>query len=188
MTFGVQCVREKFEIGAALCLVEYPFWSPLVKGLNNVVVFYDCMDEYTTFPNSGPPVFLLEPEILREADAILCASPKLQQDVRDRTGRSSVLIRNAVNPQHFATPPSKLALPADGRTVGYHGAIATWTDVDLLTYAARELPDKRFVLIGEVQAVDVSELRALPNVMLLGEVSHARLPEYVHAFDVCLLP
>ena len=44
------------------------------------------------------------------------------------------------------------------------------------------------MLVGEALRVDLSALQALPNVTLIGEVPYARLPEYIHGFDVCVLP
>lgn len=187
MEFGIRCLREKFSIGATLSIVDYPFWRPLTQRLTNTIVLYDCMDDYSSFANAGRPVWELEPEILKQADLVVCSSAHLQAKTRS-AGRESILIRNAVDPAHYETPPASLAIPRDGRTVGCHGAIAEWTDLDLLAHAARELPDKRFVLVGEAQRVDMSALEALPNVMQVGEVPYARLPEYLHAFDVGVLP
>ena len=36
--------------------------------------------------------------------------------------------------------------------------------------------------------IDASELAALPNVRMIGEVPYRELPAYLHGFDVCLLP
>ena len=68
------------------------------------------------------------------------------------------------------------------------GAIAEWTDIELLIHAARQLPETDFVLVGEVMRIDVSELATLPNVHMIGEVPYSKLPHYLHAFDVCVLP
>jgi GT2 family glycosyltransferase len=72
--------------------------------------------------------------------------------------------------------------------VGYFGAIADWFDVDLMTRLARERPHYQFVLLGGVFGVDVRGLDALPNVSLLGQQPYADMPEYLHHFDVCLIP
>jgi glycosyltransferase involved in cell wall biosynthesis len=183
MECGLRRLRETHELGATLSIVDYPFWAPLARKLNNNVVLYDCMDNYTSFANAGRPARELEAEIAREADLVVCSSAHLQQ----RIGRESALIRNGVDPAHFETPPRALALEPNGRTAGYWGEIGDWTDVELLVFAARSLPDVRFVLIGEPR-VEVSALAALPNVTLTGRVPYERLPEYAHTFDVCLLP
>ena len=34
----------------------------------------------------------------------------------------------------------------------------------------------------------MAELRGLPNVRLLGTKAHEQIPDYINAFDVCLIP
>jgi GT2 family glycosyltransferase len=72
--------------------------------------------------------------------------------------------------------------------IGYYGAIAEWFDVELVASAARQRPQYTFVLIGGVYEVDVSSLRALPNVHILGERPYGNIPEYLYHFDVCTIP
>src|ERR1700682_5366898 len=43
LEFGLRCLKEKFAIGATLSIVDYPFWLPLMRRLNDNVVLYDCM-------------------------------------------------------------------------------------------------------------------------------------------------
>ncbi len=187
LEFGLRSLKQKFAIGATLSIVDYPFWAPLVRRLNNTIVLYDCMDDYQTFRNSGRPARELEPEIIRDADVVVCSSTRLQERASG-LGRDSILIRNGVDPRHFGPRPASLALSSDQPIVGYHGSITESTDIELLTYAARSLPDMRFILIGRNDGMNLSELESLPNVTLAGEVPYRRLPEYVHAFDVGILP
>jgi hypothetical protein len=187
LEFGLRCLKQKFSIGATLSIVDYPFWAPLVRRLNNNVVIYDCMDDYQTFRNSGRPARELEPEIIHQADVVVCSSTRLQERV-SRQGRESILIRNGVDPRHFGPRPAALAISSDQPIVGYHGSITESTDVELLVYAARSLPDMKFILVGRNDGVNLSELERLPNVTLTGEIPYTRLPEYVHGFDVGILP
>lgn len=184
---GVQRIRDRFHIGTALAVVDYPFWAPIVRNIPNTVIVYDCMDAYASFGNAGRPARELEPDIASVADLVVCSSQHLSESMR-RTGVHPLLIRNGVDVAHFETRPESLALQPKRPTVGYWGATAEWTDIDLLTEAAAELPDVDFVLIGEVMRIDVSKLAALPNVRMIGEVPYRDLPGYLHAFDVCLLP
>ena len=188
MEGGVRALRHKFSIGTTLSIVDFPYWLPLTRQLGNHVVLYDCMDDYASFENTGPETDELEREMFKTADLVVCSSEYLRGKARRVAGRESVLIRNAAEPSHFERPPERLALEPDGRTVGYFGAMNHWTDIELLIEAAQRLPRYRFVLIGSTLGSDVRELTALPNVTLVGEVPYARLPEYVHGFDVCLIP
>jgi GT2 family glycosyltransferase/glycosyltransferase involved in cell wall biosynthesis len=187
LELGLQCLKDKFHIGATLSLVDYPFWAPLVRRLSDNIVVYDCMDDYLSFSNAGRPARELEPEIVADANLVVCASTYLQERVW-QLGRDSFLIRNAADPEHFGPRPASLAIEPGPPTIGYHGSITESTDVDLLSYAARSLPDFRFVIIGRNDRGDLSGLDRWPNVTLVGEVPYDRLPEYVHVFDVGLLP
>ena len=140
LEFGLRSLKQKFAIGATLSIVDYPFWAPLVRRLNNTIVLYDCMDDYQTFRNSGRPARELEPEIIREADVVVCSSTRLQERVSS-LGRESILIRNGVDPRHFGPRPASLAISSDQPIVGYHGSITESTDIELLVYAARSLPE-----------------------------------------------
>src|SRR5258708_6273199 len=72
--------------------------------------------------------------------------------------------------------------------VGYYGAIADWVDLNLVAEVAAMRPQYSFVLIGEVHQCDVSALKRLPNVHLLGEKHYSLIASYLRDFDVCLLP
>lgn len=184
---GVKRIRERFQIGTTLSIVEYPFWAPIARQISNTVVVYDCMDSYASFGNAGRPARELEPEIAAIADLVVCSSEHLRNSM-SYYGRESLLVRNGVNVSHFEKRPDTLAFEPKRATVGYWGATAEWTDIELLIHAARQLPDVGFVLIGEIMRIDVSELAALSNVRMIGEVPYSNLPGYLHAFDVCILP
>jgi GT2 family glycosyltransferase/glycosyltransferase involved in cell wall biosynthesis len=184
---GVQRIRDRFNGGTALSIVDYPFWAPVVRQVPNTVVLYDCMDAYASFGNAGRPARELEAEIVRAADIVVCSSQHLKNSMHEY-GRDSILVRNGVNVTHYEKRPDTLAFGRGRSVAGYWGATAEWTDIELLVHAARELPEVDFVVIGEVMRIDVSELAALPNVHMVGEVPYSRLPSYLHAFDVCLLP
>src|SRR5262245_62057946 len=184
---GIQRVRDLFKIGAAVSIVDYPFWAPIIRQVPNTVVVYDCMDAYASFANAGRPARELEHDVIASADLVVCSSEHLRNNVR-RYRHESMLVRNGVTVSHFEKCPQVLAFDRRRPTAGYWGATADWTDIDLLIHAARQLPDVDFVLIGEVMRIDVFELVALPNVRMIGEVPYRELPAYLHGLDVCLLP
>jgi len=72
--------------------------------------------------------------------------------------------------------------------VGYYGAISDWFDVELAVETAKAHPDKTFVLVGHVWNVDVSSLKELKNILLLGRRPYEELPSYLQCFDVCFIP
>jgi GT2 family glycosyltransferase len=184
---GVRRVRALYKIGAAVSIVDYPFWAPIVRQVPNTVVLYDCMDAYASFANAGRPARELEQDVVAGTDLVVCSSEYLRKSIR-KYGAESILVRNGVTASHFEKRPELLAFERRRPTAGYWGATAEWTDIELLIYAARQLPDIDFVMIGEVMRIDVSELTKLPNVRMIGEVPYSALPGYLHGFDVCILP
>jgi uncharacterized SAM-binding protein YcdF (DUF218 family) len=70
---------------------------------------------------------------------------------------------------------------------GYIGGIHKWVDQRLVEEVAGQLPQMSFVFVGPIQT-DVSRLRRLPNIHLLGERSHEKIPYYVRSFNVGLIP
>ena len=150
---GIQRVRDCCKIGAALSIVDYPFWAPILRQVPNTVVVYDCMDAYASFANAGRPARELEREAVRNADIVACSSEHLRNSMR-RFGRESMLVRNGVTVSHFEQRPQPLAFERTRPTAGYWGATAEWTDIELLIHAARQLPDVDFVMIGEVMRVE----------------------------------
>jgi uncharacterized SAM-binding protein YcdF (DUF218 family) len=83
-------------------------------------------------------------------------------------------------------------LPADVASVrrpiaGYVGGLHQWVDQQLLAAVAQRMPDVSFVLVGPPQT-DISTLKDIPNITMLGQRAHADVPLYVKAFDVGLVP
>ena len=74
-----------------------------------------------------------------------------------------------------------------GPVLGFVGALQECIEYGFVTSAAKARPEWNFVLIGrENPGVDLSGLRALPNVRFLGLKPHDQLPRYIACFDACL--
>jgi len=71
--------------------------------------------------------------------------------------------------------------------LGFHGWVADWVDLKLIAGVARLRPEWSIVLVGRADG-DLSPVRGLANVHVLGLRPYERLPEYLHGFDVALLP
>jgi hypothetical protein len=103
--------------------------------------------------------------------------------------RAIAVIRNAGEFEHFRDPPAEVFRDPKGRQViGYYGAIADWFDLALVRRVAEDNPGALVVLVGHDTAGARRALGDLPNVELVGEVPYSKLPYWLHAFDVCMLP
>lgn len=164
----------------------------LVGQFNEECFLYYCVDEYTQFEGFDPKrIARAENELLAKSDIVVTTSDLLHQSKSEKRA-DTILIRHGVDYDHFASAwQSQLEVPKDlvnipGPIFGFFGLIHHWVDQSMLAKVARLRPQYSFVLLGE-HKVDVSELRDLPNVYLLGRRPYETLPAYCAAFHAGLM-
>lgn len=173
---------------ACASLIQHPYWLETARILPNQRVVYDCMDHHGGFADNTDEVLAREHELMRDADLLVVTSEWLDVEAA-KYNPHRMMIRNACQYEHFATPPTDAFRDAGGRKViGYYGAIAEWFDLDLLEQVARRFSECLVLMVGADTCGAQRRLQALPNVAFTGEVPYARLPYYLEGFDVCLLP
>jgi glycosyltransferase involved in cell wall biosynthesis len=186
-------LRESRGISKAICLVDLPFWGPLVLELQKRYgwkIIYNAMDQLGGFSNITSR--MLEPEAgLVERSDLVLATSHLLFDEKVRLNPHCLLVPNGAEFDHFNAPPDKI--PEELRhiaqpIIGYYGAMSDWLDTELIGRLASARPGWSFVLIGHVDSADLSPLRELRNIFLLGEKPYELLPGYLHRFDVCIIP
>jgi len=171
-----------------LCIVQHPFWSSVAVAIPGAQLIYDCMDHHAGFGDNAPDVLRAEAALIRQADLLVVSSAWLENELASENPHRA-LIRNAGDFEHFRDPPGECFRDPQGRRViGYYGAIAQWFDVELVRTVARAFPESLVLLVGRDTAGVADQLSDEPNVMFTGEVPYARLPYYLHAFAVALLP
>ncbi|WP_322799223.1 Gfo/Idh/MocA family oxidoreductase [Thermoflexus sp.] len=187
-------LRQSLSIQEAVCIVQLPFWQPLVMELRKAFgwkIVYDCMDKHSGFSTNASRMLELEEGLSRNADLVITTSRMLFDEQR-LINRRCLLIPNAADYEHFAVSIGDLSddevrnLPRP--IVGYYGAISDWFDTDLIAKMARLRPHWSFVLIGSTFGADLSPLVGQKNVHLIGEKPYSILPAYLHYFDVCIIP
>ncbi|TEB04285.1 putative teichuronic acid biosynthesis glycosyltransferase TuaH [Pelotomaculum schinkii] len=160
----------------------------------DLLLVYDCADEHTAFPGliKRETVAGMERELFGRANVTLTSAGELYQSKKDQAP-DLLLAPNGADVTHFnkalqpelEIPPEIASLPRP--VAGYVGAVSRWLDQELLAAAARTHPEWSLVLIGPVDT-DVTILKALPNVHLLGRKSYATLPSYLKGLDLALIP
>jgi len=165
----------------------------LVGKFGEQCLIYYCVDEYSAFEGfDGQAIRDDEQRLIQKADVVITTSSSLFESKRRLHPRTH-LVRHGVDVEHFARAVTRdLPVPEDiaglPRPIfGFFGLLHHWIDVELVARVARSRPQASFVLLGDC-ATDVSALRALPNVHLLGRRDYRTLPAYCSAFDVALLP
>lgn len=177
-----------------------PDQGDLIGRFQERLVIYHAVDEYTGYDGVRdalkPVLREMEIDIMRRADLVFVTSPNLFEAKRPYNPHT-YHVPNAVDYAAFARvldadtlPPADVAsLPRP--LIGYVGAINDKLDLGLIRAVAQAVPDGSVILVGAVRSQDEDGLRALnacPNVHFLGLKPVDRVPHYIKASAVCLLP
>lgn len=189
LNWSIEYIRERFQIGHLVSIVDLPFWTPLVSSMEDSKLLYDCMDEHNGFSTNAPSMIRLEEQLARKADLVLASSQRLHDRMKSYHS-SPLLLRNAADAAHFAAhaPVAPELASIQGPVIGYYGAISDWFDAKLVERMAERRPEWTFALIGHTFGCDTAGLEKLPNVLLLGEKRYHELPMYLHRFDAAIIP
>jgi glycosyltransferase involved in cell wall biosynthesis len=171
-----------------------PAADVIAGSLGESALVYYCVDEYRAFSGvSSRNLGDLERSLLRKADLVVVSSDLLYRS-KSRENPRTVLVRHGVDFDHFSRAldpetrvPEEIAdLPKP--VIGYFGLIGDdWIDMDVLVEIAKAFSHGSLVMIGKV-AMDVSRLRGLHNVHLLGRRPYGSLPAYCKGFDAAIVP
>jgi glycosyltransferase involved in cell wall biosynthesis len=193
---SVRAAARRIGLRDPLLWTFMPNTVGLVGRLGESKVIYHCVDEYSAF--KGVPreaLRRMEDALVRRADLVLTSADSLCR-ARRALNPCTYFVSHGVDVAHFsraldrdlAPAPEVADLVRDGtRVIGFFGLIAEWIDLQLVRELAQRRPGWTFVMIGKA-TVDLSPLRGLPNVRLLGQKPYASLPSYCRAFDVGLIP
>lgn len=170
-----------------------PLVARTARAFPEMTLVYDAMDEWLALPEMRSLLREIEASyrtISDCADLVFGVSQRLVEHFEG--GRpKAYLIPNAVDATRFCAPSE---VPADLSDIpspraGYIGMLQDRIDVQLTRDVARRLPDVNFVFVGPVLDEDhFAPLRALENVHFLGARPSGAAPNYLAAFDVCILP
>lgn len=194
--FGEWAVRRALRsTGITRCISWFVVPHPgfMAKRLGEELCVFYCIDDYAAHPGVDMALIAQRDEDLsRIADVLFVAPPALMEAKR------------ALNPATFFSPHGvdvelfglaqdpATEIPAQARhlpkpVVGYIGSVHEWIDLELIAWLAVQRPQWSFLLVGHA-AADVSALRALANVHLVGTQPYATLPAWAKSFDAAIIP
>lgn len=185
---SLQPVPRRFPI----LYVHYAPTMDLVRRFDDAVVVFDVLDDAQLYraQESGLPASLRVDAFLPQAlqsDIVIASSPVLAASVGE-SRRDVMLVENGVDTAVFGAPRARPSdLPNDLPIVGYHGAVDTWFDVELMESVADRCPAWRFVVVGPVAPAmrdSIDRVARRPNVLVLGERPGREIAAYVGAFTV----
>ncbi len=162
---------------------------PPTSHLPPVSVVYHCVDRWDAFAMYDSAIMAeMDRRCCEYADCVIASADELRQRCL-RWNPRTYLVTHGVDHAHFAgachLPPSS-DLPA-GPIIGFFGLLSEWVDQALLLRLARALPQAHLVLIGKAD-VDVSALKGVSNIHVLGPRPFVDLPAYLANFTVGIIP
>ena len=133
----------------------------------------------------------MELELAAKTDMTFATAKSLAERLQ-KAQPEAKFIPNGANFERFFEATKPQPVPEDMKDIphpifGFVGALQTCIEYGYVEQAAKARPEWQFVWIGnEKPGVDLSALRAMPNVRFLGVKPNAELPKYLAHFDVCL--
>jgi glycosyltransferase involved in cell wall biosynthesis len=182
--------------------VYHPGFGEAALSLPRKLLVYDCVDEYTAFPifkRCKAWIASRERTLCENADLVFTTAPALYERKRVYNPAGTHYVHNVGDADHFKRAlDSRTQVPADlaalpKPVIGFVGAVSNYKlNIDWLLRLARDRPHYQLALIGPIGAADpstnVSALRALPNVHVLGARPYGELPGYLKGCDVAVIP
>lgn len=187
------------RLARKLKMPSYQLWTwvptsaDYIGRMGETLTVYYCTDNWEQFRgmDSGRIGGMVE-YLGRHADVVFATSTSLTQKLRPFNPETH-LAAHGVDHAFFARAlEESTPLPADlaalkQPVLGFYGLLEDWLDQDLLVYLAQRHPEWSIALVGSAR-VDVSRLKACPNIHLLGRKPHAELPLYCKGFAVGMIP
>ena len=177
---------SKHRFSQPLIWTSLPTALDVVGHLGERAVIYYAGDDFGALAGvDHGPVLAMEARLADKAALIIAASPEIAK--RFPAGKTRVL-SHGVDYELFSKPRARAAELDQARPVaGFYGSLNSWIDLDLIAATARNLPEWYFVLIGKVET-DISSLKHITNIILLGPRAHQELASFSQHWDVSLLP
>ncbi|MFH1565368.1 MAG: glycosyltransferase [bacterium] len=198
--------KELAEIKKRLGLENLVVWSynPFISDLGEIkkmlgakAVVFDAVDDWSKHAVYKRQKNLLNKnykKIKEEADIIFTVSKELKEQLFGGISKAH-WAPNGVDVKHFKklterVPNSMKDLKHP--IIGYEGVIQDRLDIDLIKYLAKKNPDKSFVFVGwlwrGLDEIINREFASLENVRFTGRKTYDELPDYMHLFDVAIIP
>ena len=194
-------VIKKYGFSDAILWIYTPDGVEYVGRFREDKVVYDCVDEYAAQPyykDNFDNIGLDELKLLKRADYVITSAQKLYK-AKSKHNKNTYFVPNAGDYEHFSRAMRQDTLiPEDISSIpkpviGFMGAVDEYKlDFQLITYIADKNPNWSIVLIGPAgeaeRGVDIKIFRNRSNIYLLGQKEYELLPNYIKAFDVCVIP
>jgi glycosyltransferase involved in cell wall biosynthesis len=167
--------------------------DPRMIGLLGIVEYnvliYRCVDDLEFFKGIPKNIILLEEAIVKTADVVFATAKPLVQKLKKWISEVYFL-PNGVDFFHFynfqGNEPEDIKEIPRPRVI-YVGTLGEWFDTRMIEYAAKQLSNFSFVLVGPIRR-DITALNRFKNVFALGQRNYQNIPAYLRYSDVAIIP
>lgn len=183
---------ERLGFSDPIFLATVPNAADYAGSLNESVIVYYCVDEFSEWPGVLKKMTRkFEKALLKKADLIACTSDELTRS-KVSSQAPTYLLSHGVDVEHFSKAgrvdtevPDLKDVPKP--IIGYFGLFDERSDQDLLTHLLESRPEWSLVVVGN-SVVDMGKLKKFENFYHIGPVPYDVLPQYAAYFDVCIIP
>ena len=167
------------------------FGNALAGRLGEKLLVYYCYDEICAAGWISKHGKRHEAEFMQRAGLTVVSSAPLFRE-KSKVAKCCGVVKNGVSPAFFQPAdgcPDDMPSRGSGAIIGYLGSVDERLDYALLEYLATVLPQHQFVFVGRIMNKSgISRLECLPNVSFLGPRPPSRLPAYLSAFTLGVIP
>lgn len=196
VSLWLRSILKKKNMKNPILFYYEPRYSTLIGKLQEKLVILDYIDDKLAFSNVPIWMKTYLDNLIKKANLIFVVSSYLYKNIQKTRTDNIYLIGNGVDVSHFRKAMTDIPVPDDiakikKPIVGYVGALSDWVDFEIIRAISQEFPDLSIVLVGpEFPGVksEIDSLKQHSNIFILGARPYELLPNYLKAFDVCIIP
>jgi hypothetical protein len=185
----VRKIQKKHDLKDCIILTAFnPVYGLAMIGeLNEQTNIYYCYDGMDLDRNNARTIEL-EKEFCKKVDGVITTSDYLN-DEKKQYNTNSVVVKNGVDYKLFAPHAKTTVNETSKKVVGYTGSLDYRFDIDLIEYAAQQLPDYSFEFTGGIlNPKVVDRLSKYNNITFHSAVHASKVPALVAGFDIGIIP
>ena len=180
-------------------IISNVYWIDSLIELNkklNIEIIYDCNDNPLAFPNSKNKLNYFT-KTLKYSDKVIIPFDSYKNFIPTKFHNKIKVISNGVDSKLLSFKSNNDIInnlkkeKLNERIVMYIGSIDTRLDYKLLQNVISDLPDMKFIFIGNVkrQVVNIfNKIRSYKNVNYLSSINYYDIGKYLNYADVCIIP
>ena len=180
-------------------IISNVYWIDSLIELNkklNIEIIYDCNDNPLAFPNSKNKLNYFT-KTLKYSDKVIIPFDSYKNFIPTKFHNKIKVISNGVDSKLLSFKPNNDIInnlkkdKLNEKIVMYIGSIDTRLDYKLLQNVISDLPNMKFIFIGNVkrQVVNIfNKIRSYKNVNYLSSINYYDIGKYLNYADVCIIP